>query len=168
MLTRHGSLALLMLCCAGCGAIRPRSPVTVGGPDLAAIAGSWTGSYESPALGRDGSIAFELSADGDSATGDVVMTPSMTGLRVGSPEVTAASAPAIERTAQVLTIRFVRVEGDQVRGALDPYEDPDCRCVVATTFTGRVRGNRIRGTFVTRGRPSLQEVTGSWSVQRTR
>src|SRR5258708_34035672 len=64
--------ALLLACTA------PRqTPVPLVGAarDVAALEGQWDGSYSSAATGRSGSISFTLTATGDSACGDVAMSP---------------------------------------------------------------------------------------------
>ncbi|NIP81707.1 MAG: hypothetical protein GWM90_21815, partial [Gemmatimonadetes bacterium] len=48
---------------------------------------------------------------------------------------------------RVLTITFVRSAGGTVFGRLDPYNDPVCGCEMRTTFTGRVKGNLVEGTY---------------------
>ena len=66
--------------------------------------------------------------------------------------------------AELLSIRFVRAEGETVTGTLDPYWDPDCSCEVTTTFIGAIFGDRIAGTFTsmrTAGR-----VSGTWKATR--
>ena len=70
--------------------------------------------------------------------------------------------------SQVLTIRIVRVSGDSVSGALDAYRDPQCDCPVETTFTGRVDGDTIQGTYTTRGSQFNAPQTGTWRVKRNR
>lgn len=144
----------------------PPAPVPVSAPSgTGGLVGEWAGEYESPAVGRAGSIVFHLDAGRDTARGDVVMVPrgSQAALQRAPAEpgtvVRASSAP------QVLTIRFVRVEGDRVNGALDPYVDPACGCRVFTAFEGTLAGDRLRGTFVTHGEPS-GPVNGTWSVER--
>jgi len=42
----------------------------------------------------------------------------------------------------MLTIHFVRIDGDTVDGVLDPYLDPACDCEAFTKFTGRLFENR--------------------------
>jgi len=54
-----------------------------------------------------------------------------------------------------------------VTGVLDAYRDPQCDCPVETTFTGRVNGDTIDGTFVTRGSQTAAPQTGTWRVKRT-
>lgn len=168
MRSRQLMTLALLLGAASCSVLRFGRPVAVSGPGLSAIAGEWRGSYESGETGRSGSILFTLSASGDSASGDVIMVPRTTGVALGPETMSGVSAPGPDRGSRVLTIRFVRAEGSQVRGALDPYEDPECRCTVLTTFAGRLEGDRIRGTFHTTGRPLGAGVTGTWSVRRTR
>jgi len=53
--------------------------------------------------------------------------------------------------AQSLRIDFVNVSFGGVRGVLEPYIAPDCKCTVTTRFTGAIVGDTIRGTFITRG-----------------
>jgi len=144
----------------------PPAPVPVSAPEgTSALVGEWAGEYESPAVGRAGSIVFHLDAGRDTAQGDVVMVPrgSQEALRRAPAEpgtlVHASTVP------QVLTIRFVRVQGGRVTGVLDPYLDPDCGCRVFTAFEGTLAGDRLRGTFETRGSPA-GPVTGTWSVER--
>lgn len=66
---------------------------------------------------------------------------------------------------EVLAIRFVRVAEGAVSGRLEPYLDPDCDCEASTTFTGRVHGDVIEGTFhvVSRG---VSGTTGRWRAWR--
>jgi hypothetical protein len=137
--------------------------VSISPADLSRLGGEWAGSYSSPVTGRSGSIAFHLTA-ADSAHVDVIMIPSATGVplqRAMNP-----AQPVRPTEPRDLTIRFVRFEGDRVTGRMNPYTDPDCSCPVLITFEGTVRGNRIEGTFTTRGAPSGAAVTGTWSVER--
>jgi hypothetical protein len=148
------------------------APVTVTGEavDKASLAGKWTGEYNSPETGRSGSIVFNLSPAGDAANGDVVMIPRGYGKAlvpyVGNTSVGGA-ATQNAGSSQVLTIKLVRVSGDNVSGVLDAYRDPQCDCPVETTFTGRLNGDTIEGTFTTRGPNSPTPQTGSWRVKRT-
>jgi hypothetical protein len=145
----------------------PPSPVPVSAPQgTAALAGDWVGEYESPAVGRGGSIVFRLVAGRDTARGDVVMVPR--GSQAALTRAPLAEAGTVVRatlTSQVLTIRFVRLEADRVTGSLDPYRDPDCGCTVFTSFEGTLAGDRLQGTFETRGAPG-GTVSGRWSVAR--
>ena len=161
------ALAGVALACAS----KP-TPVTISGDSgaRASLAGKWAGEYNSPATGRSGSIVFNLSPSGDSASGDVVMVPRGYGrplVPYGSTTSTVVGATQTGANSQVLTIKLVRVAGDTVSGVLDAYRDPECDCPVQTTFTGRINGDAIDGTFTTRGAQSNAGQTGTWRVKRT-
>lgn len=154
------------LAAAACAGTPARVPVSAAPGSPASLVGEWTGEYQSTASGRAGSIVFHLDAGRDTAEGDVVMVPRGS---AGPLRRAVAGQPGAVVTAgqpTTLTIRFVRQVGDQVSGQLDPYTDPDCNCPVFTTFTGTVRGERIEGTFTTRGSPGGAAVTGTWHVDR--
>ena len=148
------------------------TPITISGDSgaRASLAGKWAGEYSSPATGRSGSIVFNLSPSGDSASGDVVMVPRGYGRQLvpyGNATSTVVGATQTGANSQVLTIKLVRVAGDTVSGVLDAYRDPECDCPVQTTFTGRINGDTIDGTFTTRGAQSNAGQTGTWRVKRT-
>ena len=160
------SVLMLAAAAAGCAGKPAAVPLQASAADMTALAGRWEGQYNSNQTGRGGSIVFTLAAGSDSAAGDVVMIPAGTNRPImregpGRPPFTASGA-----TPEVLTIRFVRIEGGKVSGALDPYRAPDCDCVVTTTFVGTVAGDRITGTFTTRGGQRPEPVTGEWEVRR--
>lgn len=160
-LCRLGTVLSIVLA-VGCATTS--APVPVAGSNVAALAGHWEGDYESEATGRTGTIVFDLVAGEDHAHGDVVMIPrGSTNAYRPAPRPTGEGTPA-PATAEILSIRFVRAEGETVNGTLDPYWDPDCNCEVTTTFVGAIAGNRIAGTFTsmrTAGR-----VTGTWKATR--
>lgn len=156
---------------AGC-ASRP-TPVPVIGPssDLSALVGDWSGDYSNPETGRSGSIAFTLKAGKDTAFGSVIMIPrdNKQQVTMGAPvdrgvvRTTAAAA-----SSELVTIRFVRVEGGHVVGTLDPYRDPDCGCQLTTTFRGEFTdAGTITGTFTSTG-SSIGHIpsSGRWTVRR--
>jgi hypothetical protein len=151
------------------------TPVTVTGDpaDKASLAGRWSGEYQSASTGRSGSIVFNLSSTGEAASGDVIMIPRGYGKalerfdQTGVSGVSGASSQNTN-TSQVLTIKLVKVSGDTVSGVLDAYRDPECNCAVETTFTGKLNGDAIDGTFATRGSQSNAPQTGTWRVRRTR
>lgn len=166
-------LGLAALACVSLACASKPTPVTVTGDvgDRASLAGKWSGEYNSPATGRSGSIVFNLSPSGDAANGDVVMIPAGHGKALvpyGNAASTAGAATQSPVTSQVLTIKLVRVSGDEVSGVLDAYRDPQCDCPVVTTFTGTVKGDTIEGTFSTSRSPSNTPQTGNWRVKRTR
>lgn len=140
------------------------APIPVrGDPDP--LVGEWSGSYASVETGRQGSIVFTLVAGRDTATGDVVMTPSA--LEHGP---TAPLRPE-DRAGlhhQVLRIRFVRCEGTRVSGWLTPYLDPDSGDSTHTTFAGTIVNDVLEGTFVSYLEPSGKRVSGTWSVKRAK
>ena len=133
-------------------------------PEIEALEGQWDGEYHSPDTHRTGSILFEIRSHGDSAFGDVLM-------RV--PQGEAGPRPADlgtghelhARSSEVLLIRFVTINGTQIRGELEPYIAPDCECVARTTFFGRREGYGIYGTFITRTQAGIIQQ-GEWWVKR--
>ncbi|MFL5488462.1 MAG: hypothetical protein ACJ8AJ_08255 [Gemmatimonadaceae bacterium] len=171
MKTNQLWLAVLGAAALAC-ASKP-TPITVTGDsgDRASLAGKWTGEYNSPATGRSGSIVFNLSPSGEAATGDVVMIPRGYGkalMPYGGVNTTGGAAAMQNTTSsQVLTIKLVRVSGDTVSGVLDAYRDPQCDCPVQTTFTGKLNGDTIEGTFATNGSQTNAPQTGTWRVKRT-
>jgi hypothetical protein len=160
-------IALAAAAAAACTPVPPALvPVSAGSGSTATLVGEWAGEYESPALARGGSIVFHLDAGRDTAQGDVLMLPRGSGQALQrAPEGEPGTVARASLAPQVLTIRFVRLDGDRVTGALAPYLDPACGCRVFTTFEGTLAGERLRGTFVTRGEPR-GPVTGTWSVRR--
>jgi hypothetical protein len=140
-------------------------------PGLSALVGDWSGEYTSPETGRSGSIAFKLEAGKDTAFGSIVMIPRAqydrvsTGVPVEHPNVTGA---ALQRPGELLTIRFVRMEGSHVVGTLDPYRDPDCGCQLTTTFRGEFTSeSTIEGSFNSVGSEmSHLPTSGRWKVSR--
>ncbi|OLC03549.1 MAG: hypothetical protein AUH45_05210 [Gemmatimonadetes bacterium 13_1_40CM_69_22] len=134
---------------------------------MAALAGQWEGSYSSAATGRSGSISFTLSANGDSAVGDVIMIPRGWGRPLQALDRLGPTGAAVAQPrSAVLTINFVRVAGGRVTGTLAPYADPETGASLSTTFEGRLDGNTIAGTYTTRGAGSPDPQTGQWKVTR--
>src|SRR5437773_3583874 len=147
----------------------PPPPVPLAGTarDVAALAGQWEGSYSSAATGRSGSISFTLSANGDSAFGDVVMIPRGWGRPLQAWDRPGSAGPAgAQPRAAVLTINFVRVAGGRVTGRLAPYADPESGAPLATTFEGQLSGDVIEGTYTTLGAGSGVAQRGQWKVTR--
>lgn len=155
---------LTLLAVMACGPSIPETVPLVGTlTDVSPLVGEWTGEYDGGAGGRSGSIVFVLRSATDTAHGDVLMIPRA----VGEQAATDARRGQLQlHSNQVLKISFVRVASGDISGTLDPYIDPDCKCNVQTTFTGRLTGNTIEGTFVTRGSQLPREYTGRWRVTR--
>lgn len=164
---RTALTAIFAVTAASC-ASRP-SPVRLLADPVAmsALVGEWQGVYSSVQTGRSGSIVFNLRSTADTAYGDVVMTPKKASRVVAADrQVPGPGAPPVN---QVLTIRFVRMQGNRVAGTLDPYDDPDCACRLHTTFIGLFDGgSRIEGTFESRGSMDHPLTTGKWEVARVR
>jgi hypothetical protein len=157
---RLGTVMILM---AGCR-YRPEPVPMAGNPaELAQMAGEWDGDYWSADSRRTGTIIFQISAKGDSAFGDVMMR--VPGGEVGPrPLDLTTGHERHARSADMLSIRFVAVQGGSVQGELEPYFAPDCECVARTVFHGRQRGDTISGRFVTTLGGMLQR--GEWKVVR--
>lgn len=143
----------------------PQMPVQLQGDptSIASLAGAWTGEYWGGARGRGGSLSFTLRSGSDSLYGDVtMMDPLGQQVRPADPmDIHALHA----RSPQQLRIDVVRVEAERIRGILEPYVAPDCDCTVTTTFTGRVAGDRISGSFQTRAGGRVR-AEGSWEMKR--
>lgn len=158
------AIALLPAALTACGASRAPVPLVGTSSDVSTLAGDWTGDYSGES-GRSGSISFSLKSATDSAFGDVVMVPTGLGrpLTRWQPDSTSPGTQAA--ASQVLTIRFVRVEGGNINGTIAPYADPLTGARLLTTFTGELKGNTISGTYTTQ-LPGGGTQAGRWSVQR--
>lgn len=156
---------LLLALCAACAPVLSKTPIDGDRDSISQLVGRWEGNYSSTATGRSGQITFELRAGTDTAQGDVMMTS-----RSNDPVGAYSGGDVMlapRQSSRVLTIRFVRVRGDEVLGVLDPYTDPVCGCLLQTRFLGRLRGNEIKGTFETRSADFFHHPTaGEWSVRR--
>lgn len=161
MSSLHWAL-LASLTLAGCTG--PNTPVPVSG-DLAQLRGEWRGDYSSTQSGRGGTIIFRLEAGTDTARGDVMMVPAdPTG-----PQPDPGNVPdALRSRPQPLTIAFVRAAGGTVSGRLDPYRDPECGCLLTTTFIGRRTDDTFEGTFVSYHQEMNRKVEGRWRAQRVK
>ena len=152
----------------GCASNPPSTQVTASDFDLNPLVGEWRGNYSSAETGRTGTIAFTLRAGESSASGNVVMIPRPDSMLTTAEQqlVTNISAPG--RT--VLKIHFLRKEGGNLSGTLDPYTDPDCGCPVTTTFQGSFKDARtIEGTFSTvPSQPGRNVTGGTWKVTRVK
>ena len=155
-----------VLMSAGCRYQPEIVPMAGSRSAIAALAGTWEGSFTGDENGRLGTIAFIIRAGSDTAYGDVAMFP-----RLGSPAMPMDHASAVPRgqpaAPHMLRVAFVYVSRDVVEGTLEPYLAPDCECVVRTTFSGVVDGDRIAGRFVTL-MPDGTSQRGEWLIRRER
>ena len=174
-MTPRFALAVLGLATGlvACRGPAPLVPVVGPKPDVAALAGHWSGEYVSQLTGRGGTIDLTVSGQGDSASGVVVMIPA----GFGQPlepwlDLPIETDPALNiepRSAAAptqLTIQFIRVEGNRVSGVMAPYADPQTGERLITSFAGRLAGDTIAGTFVTHPGPAPGGETGRWIVTR--
>ena len=156
------AIALLAACAHG---PPPSFPVAAADADLAVLAGEWTGDYraDSPA-GRSGTILFRLEGGQGEATGDVLMHVDGMDVVGGLPH--QGDAWVRVPHDRVLTITFVQATGGSLFGRLDPYPDPVCGSETHTTFSGRLEGDRITGTYVSTHVQGGAVTTGTWTVKR--
>jgi hypothetical protein len=150
----------------GCASNPPSTEVSSSDFDLNPLVGQWQGQYSSAQTGRKGTIAFTLRAGEASASGNIVMIPRVDSTLTPAERELLSNVEAPGRT--VLKIHFIRKEGGNLNGTLDPYRDPDCNCPVTTTFQGSFRDARtIEGTFSTvPSQPGFSVTGGTWKVTR--
>jgi len=159
---RIALLAGTLAACARTGGL----PIPVRG-DVAQLEGQWIGEYFSVESGRQGSIVFTLRANHDTAFGDVIMIPAEMVARPFEMGADSTSRPP-RHQPEMLAIHFVEITGNQLIGDLKAYRDPACGCELATTFIGKLSGNRIEGTFLSYHVQDQMTLTGTWSATRTR
>jgi hypothetical protein len=161
----RGVIAASTLACA---ARSPSIELTSSDFDLNPLVGEWRGDYSSAATGRTGTIAFTLRAGEGAASGNVVMIPRADSLLTDEEREALANTSSDGKS--ILKINFVRKEGGSVKGTLDPYRDPDCGCMVNTTFQGVFRDARtIEGTFTTvPSAPGGSITGGKWKATRVK
>jgi hypothetical protein len=147
---------------------QPDTNVTASDFDLNPLVGVWRGSYTNPTAGRTGTIAFTLRAGESNATGNVVMIPKPDSLLTAEERELLSESPPQSRA--VLPIHFIRKQGGNVTGTLDPYRSPDCDCIMATTFQGTFTdATTIEGTFTNvPSRAGSSITTGTWKVTRVK
>ena len=164
MSMRVSAVVALVAVAMGCGGSQSPVPVVGREADISRLAGQWLGDYSSVETGRSGSIVFTLTAGSDTAMGDVVMTPRFTG--AGPAPAGQPGAQTTPQPSQAIDIKFVRVTGGQVSGALAPYTDPTCNCPLHTTFVGRLVGDTLSGTYTSRHENAQGVQQGRWRVVR--
>ena len=108
----------------------------------------------------------DLNAEQGAVSGTVLMFPKGRSSAMEPADRQASPSTSAPRGGQPLSIRFIVVEDGVVSGTLEPYKDPDCDCLLSTTFTGRVHGDVIQGSFVSHGGPGRVAQDGRWKVTR--
>lgn len=158
------ALATLTLAAMTAACAWKPSPVVMIGPleEISAFTGEWSGEYRSIAADRFGTIWFKLEAGRDIAFGDVLMIPRETVMN-------EPSAPEQWRDhPQTLTIKFVRVRGLQVTGAIDPYTASHGTDILFTVFRGELKGDRVEGEFLILNDAGTEPQQGTWWAQRVK
>ena len=160
------TLAALAFTAAGCARKAPGIELASSDFDLDPLVGQWRGNYGSAQTGRTGTIAFTLRAGESAASGSVVMLPKPDSLLTAEEREMMTNVP--ERT--VLRIHFIRKEGGNVSGGLDPYRDPTCDCTINTTFQGSFTSpTTIEGNYTSvPSSPGGVVSGGKWKVTRIR
>lgn len=162
-----GTLTVVALSTA-CASTAPPSPAPLSGDiaDIRALAGEWIGEYHAyNPSGRSGTLLLRLEAGEDTARGDVLMHLAGRETAEMIPLTTDPWADVAED--RLLKVTFVPAAGGAVHGEVDPYSDPVCGCEMRTTFTGRVKGNLIEGTYVSVHVNGADRTTGAWRVVRS-
>ena len=150
---------------SGCGTVQSPVRVFAGKTELQKLAGDWFGEYVSATTGRQGYISFSLKAGTDSAYGSIVMM---------APQMEERNQPFLYndeprfslKPVRILTMNFVVVDGNHVRGTLEPYLDLQCNCTVSTIFDGLLQGDDIAGTYTSMGSSTGTVTNGIWNVKR--
>ena len=166
IVVKAGALVLAVLASA-CAYLPPVHLDATPG-DMEILAGQWKGDYNSPALGRRGTIEFKLEAGAGQAYGAVVMTPQGAGRPYEPNSLSREAEGARMASSQLLTIRFVRAASGEITGMLDTYFDPDRNCQATTRFRGYHAKGVIEGTFTTMFDCGAGEATGAWQVTHTK
>ena len=160
-----GTMIATSLVVAACSSNPEPIPLSGEPADLQALEGEWVGEYHAyDPSGRSGTILFRLDAGQDTARGDVLMH--IAGRETASM-LTMTDPWANVADDQILTVTFVRAAGGAVHGRLDTYNDPVCGCEIRTTFTGRVKGNLVEGTYTSEHLNGADHTEGRWRVVRS-
>lgn len=138
------------------------TPVPVVGT-IDQLVGEWAGEYISRETGRHGTILFRLDPGKDTATGDVLMTPDRYPIPSASER---TDEPWWKSGMQVLQISFVRCDRDEVSGWMKPYPDPETGELTYTDFTGYIKGDSLKGTYVAFVEKTGKRTGGTWSAVR--
>jgi len=161
-------MGALIASSAGCSLAMRSVPLSASHVQWEALAGRWRGTYEMDAYDRRGTVAFDLVAIEEQASGEVLMIPERTGwpyTQFGP----GAKPPGdrVEPRTELLTIRFVEALGGTLSGTLDPYWDPDRKCTAHASFTGVVAGDSISGSVTSVCEDDVKVLRGQWRARRS-
>ena len=141
-------LFTLLLMITACAPSRTVVPVLATSHELQQLVGNWSGTYSS-ATGSNGTITFVLTAQSDSAFGEVTMLDDRQH-RAYVPNAPPLSEEDQLTHKQILPIRFIRLSGNRISGELAAYIDAVSGCTMTTTFEGYLVRDEIRGSFTSR------------------
>jgi len=158
---RAGAALLALVALVGCRYQPSFFPVRGTSDDRSQLVGEWYGEFTSTSTDRNGFIGFHLEPGRDSASGDVSVLPRAV-LQEGwhHDDRPYRRAP----TPTGLRIGLLRVDATSVEGFVEPFQDPDCSCMVSTWSRGVVRGYSITGEYVSRGGSVSRR--GTWRMRR--
>ncbi len=165
--TTKFAVLFAVLAATTCAYNPPPAPIAGDPETIGFLAGEWAGEYASEDTGRHGNIFFRLQAGADTAQGEIIMARNYEFYEEEYRSPVDFEQPAVIQAPPLVSINFVRGSGPWVYGALDEYRDPECGCMVQTTFTGRIDRDQIKGQFKTTHPGSDLVDVGTWSVRRT-
>ena len=167
-MTRRHRVAMLVLlaACARPAADPPGAPVPVQGdaPDVARLAGHWTGEFHADSGDRHGRIAFALAVSSDTAFGRITLQTAPPAPHCVDPARPQSSTEISELI--VLQIEALATAKGSVGGWMRPHEDPAEGCWVATWFEGRLVGDTLAGAYFSRPANGKPIRAGTWWVAR--
>jgi hypothetical protein len=164
MRLRYAGFGLLLVTAACVPMSKVPLQATPGALEI--LAGEWVGQYESPALGRRGSMEFKLKAGTDDAYGEVLMVPRGSKTPYQPSQYHEGQAQPYLPASERLTIRFIRASNGSLHGMLDRYWDPDRNCNALSTFDGRLEADVVEGTFTTTSACGSGDVSGTWKATK--
>lgn len=145
---RLGIATLALALTVGCGSSMQSIEVSGKKNDINRLAGSWQGELTG-ADNEQAKVAIAVSVNRREAYKALVR-----------------ASIADEVSAKPLKVIDFRVNDRDIIGTLAPYIDPVCMCTARTTFTGKIAGDVVHGTFITRMPTLDKERTGTWSMLR--
>ncbi|HEY7370411.1 MAG TPA: hypothetical protein VIA29_11020 [Thermoanaerobaculia bacterium] len=166
---RRTTAALLtILLAAACSSSSPKPsdspapgfPLEADEASLKMLDGRWEGEYYNVTQKRGGTIVFEFSGARATGNGDVMLIPKGMSEAV-KPSRPPTEAETLAQMPRITSIQFVKAEGGNLSGKMDPFIDPECNCEVMATFYGKVTGDLIEGNFRTSA-----PGEGTWKAKR--